>query len=115
MVDADCRREPGALAQYLDEVADALEALWLRWDAGQDYDPTTWRAAVDALKTGRLLLITSLDVADRGAIAEVAEQLREAAGLVQTGSGEPTLPVDWRTGAKCIREAVDQLRMLSSL
>jgi hypothetical protein len=113
MIDVDRLSEPEALANHLDEVADTLEVLWLRWDGGQDYDPAIWQRAVDALVTGRLLLVTSLDVADRGAIANVAELLRQASGYVQHGSGEPTLPPDWAHSAQRIREAAVQLRALT--
>jgi hypothetical protein len=112
MIDVDRLSEPETLANHLGEVADTLEALWLEWDGGQDYDPAVWQKAVEELVTGRLLLVTSLDVADRGAIAEVAELLRQASGYIQNGSGEPALPPDWAHGAKRIRQAVVRLRAL---
>ncbi|MGH8900656.1 MAG: hypothetical protein ACRDYA_03010 [Egibacteraceae bacterium] len=113
MVDVDRVSEPEALANHLDEVADTLEALWLGWDGGQDYDLAIWQGTVDALMTGRMLLVTSLDVADRGVIADVAELLRQASGYVRNGQGEPTLPPDWTHGAERIREAVVRLRALA--
>jgi hypothetical protein len=110
MIDVDRLSEPEALADQLDKVADTLEVLWLEWDGGHNYDLAIWQEAVDVLVTGRLLLVTSLDVADRKAIADVAELLRQASGYVQNGSGEPTLPPDWTHGAKRIREAAVRLR-----
>jgi hypothetical protein len=50
----------------------------------KDYDLAIWQRAVGALVTGRLLLVTCLDVADRKAIANVAESLRQSPATSKT-------------------------------
>jgi hypothetical protein len=112
MNDVERLTEPAALARHLTEVADTIAALELRADAGQDYDPVTWRAAVEGLETGR---VSAASVAgDAETLDKIIALLDEAAGLVQTLSGGPASPADWRAGVDRIREAVALLRTLAS-
>jgi hypothetical protein len=96
---------PHQLADHLEAASSHLTVLWEQAEDRAFYDALDWRQVLATIEEAAAA-VAQLD-------PDIAAQLREAVGWLQTGDGSPPLPEDFAAGFERIREAVRRLRAIT--